>query len=253
MRKRIIAVTAATLLMTGCSTVEPGERGIKVELGAVKKEILEPGLFNYNPFTEGIHTFSIQQTTVDGKAEPLTADQQPISIEYKVLYKLPEAQLLNLFQNYHGEVYASLVNPQVQEAFRQIVSQYKADAVTKNVNGIKNQVLALVKDNLHALVDVVDIPVTHIGLPSVLQDAIAQKQVMEQQALQKQYELDKAKKEAEITVANAQAQAESIKLQTQALEKSPALIELKKAEKWNGVLPTTVVSGSNGANLFQLK
>jgi regulator of protease activity HflC (stomatin/prohibitin superfamily) len=170
-----------------------------------------------------------------------------------VLSRIPENQVLNLFQNYRGDVYETLVNPQVQEAFRQIISQYKADAVTKNVNGIKNQVLVLVRENLKNLVEVTDIPVTHISLPQILQDAIAQKQVMEQQSLQKQYELDAAKKQADITVANAQAQAESIRLQTQALEKSPALIELKKAEKWDGHLPTTVVSGSNNANLFQLK
>jgi len=239
--------------LAGCGTIQPGERGIKVELGVVKKEILAPGLFGLNPLTETVRVYSIQQSTIGGRAEPLTADQQPISIEYKVLYKVPESQILNLFQNYRGDVYDTLVNPQVQEAFRQIISQYKADAVTKNVNGIKNQVLSLVRDNLKNLVDVVDVPVTHISLPQILQDAIAQKQVMEQQSLQKQYELDAAKKQADITVANAQAQAESIRLQTQALEKSPALIDLKKAEKWDGHLPTTVVSGSNGANLFQLK
>lgn len=251
--KRISTILLASLCLAGCGTIQPGQRGIKVELGVVKKDILLPGFFVLNPLTERVKVYSIQQSTISGKAEPLTSDQQPIDIEYKVLYKIPEGQVLNLFQNYHGNVYETLVNPQVQEAFRQIISQYKADAVTKNVNGIKNQVLSLVKDNLKNLVDVVDVPVTHISLPQVLQDAIAQKQVMEQQALQKQYELDAANKQAEITLANARAQAESIRLQTQALEKSPALVELKKAEKWDGHLPTTVVSGSNGTNLFQLK
>ena len=72
------------------------------------------------------------------------------------------------------------------------------------------------------MVNVVDVPITHIDLPEILQQAIAQKQVMEQQSLQKQYELDKARKEAEITIANAEAQALSIKLQSDALQKSPA-------------------------------
>src|SRR5262249_20969689 len=134
----------------------------------------------------------------------------------------------------------------IQEAFRQVVSQYKADVATKNVNTIKNQVLDMVRQNVGGLVDVVDIPITHVGLPEVLQQAIAQKQVMEQQALQKTYELDKAKKEAEITVANARAQAESIALQSQALQKNPALIEYERVKKWDGHMPTTLVSGSGG-------
>jgi regulator of protease activity HflC (stomatin/prohibitin superfamily) len=113
---------------------------------------------------------------------------------------------------------------------------------------IKNQVLALVHDNVKDLVEVVDIPITHVGLPEVLQQAIAQKQVMEQQALQKSYELDKAKKEAEITIANAQAQAKSIELQSQALQKSPTLIEWERVKKWDGVLPDTMIVGGGGSS-----
>lgn len=110
----------------------------------------------------------------------------------------------------------------------------------------------MVKDNVKGLVNVVDIPITHVDLPEVLQTAIAQKQVMEQQALQKQYELDKAKKEAEITITTAQAQAKSIQLQSDALSKSPALIEYEKVKKWDGKLPDTFM-GSGANTLFQLK
>lgn len=117
--------------------------------------------------------------------------------------------------------------------------------------------LALVRDNVKGLVEVVDIPITHVGLPEVLQQAIAQKQVMEQQALQKSYELDKARKEAEITVANAQAQAKSIELQSQALQKSPTLIEWERVKKWDGVLPDTMIvsGGSSGgfATMLQMQ
>jgi hypothetical protein len=77
---------------------------------------------------------------------------------------------------------------------------------------------------------------------------------MEQQALQKSYELDKARREAQITIANAEAQARSIQLQSDALSKSPALIEYEKVKKWNGQLPQTVFTGSGGtATLFQMK
>jgi regulator of protease activity HflC (stomatin/prohibitin superfamily) len=200
--------------------------------------------------------YSVKQEAIAGQAEPLTADQQPITINYTVLYQIPEGEVLTLYEKYSGNPYERLVAPQIQEAFRQVVSQYKADVATKNVNTIKNQVLAMVRDNVKGLVQVNDIPITHVGLPEILQQAIAQKQVMEQQALQKSYELDKAKKEAEITVATAEAQAKSIQLQSQALQQSPALIEYERVKKWDGTLPTTMmVSGSGGgwSSLIQLK
>lgn len=236
--------------LSACTVVEPGQRGIKVSLGQLDRSLLTPGMQLYNPATDRIISYSIKQETKDGQADPLTADQQPISIQYKVLYKIPEGQVLTLYEQYSGDPFDRLVAPQVQEAFRQVVSQYKADAATRSVNVIKNQVLAMVKENVKGLVDVVDIPITHVGLPDVLLQAISQKQVMEQQALQKSYELDKAKKEAEITIAQAEAQAKSIQLQSQALSKSPTLIEWERVKKWNGVLPNTMITSGNSAGGF---
>ncbi|MBX9666225.1 MAG: prohibitin family protein [Candidatus Obscuribacterales bacterium] len=239
--------------MSGCTIVEPGEVGVKVSMGRMQRNLLTQGIQSYLPGLDTIVHYSVKQQTLQGKAIPLTADQQPITMEYKVLYNVPEGQVLTLYEKYAGDPFTQLVEPQIQEAFRQVVSQYKADKATKQVNIIKNQVLSMTRENVKGLVNVVDIPITHVDLPEVLQTAIAQKQVMEQQALQKQYELDKAKKEAEITVANAEAQARSITLQTQALEKSPALIEYEKVKKWDGKLPDTFISGGAANTLFQLK
>lgn len=239
--------------MSGCTIVEPGEVGVKVSMGRMQRNLLTQGIQSYLPGLDTIVHYSVKQQTLQGKAIPLTADQQPITMEYKVLYNVPEGQVLTLYEKYAGDPFTQLVEPQIQEAFRQVVSQYKADKATKQVNIIKNQVLSMTRENVKGLVNVVDIPITHVDLPEVLQQAIAQKQVMEQQALQKQYELDKAKKEAEITVANAEAQARSITLQTQALEKSPALIEYEKVKKWDGKLPDTFISGGAANTLFQLK
>jgi len=250
---RLFAFVPAAIVLTGCTVVDPGERGVKVTMGTMDKNLLNSGLQIYNPLTDSIFRYSTKQNTVDGTAVPLTADQQPITLSYKVLYSIPEGQILTLYEKYSGDPYSKLVDPQVQEAFRQIVSQYKADAATRSVNEIKNLVLSMVRENVKGIVNVVDIPVTHVELPEVLQQAIAQKQVMEQQALQKAYELDKAKREAQITVANAEAQARSIQLQTEALAKSPQLIEYEKVKRWDGKLPQTVISGGANGTLFQLK
>jgi prohibitin 2 len=244
--KALLSISVVASL-TGCTVIEPGQRAVKVSLGQMDRNLLTSGIQFYNPLTDRIVDYSVKQDTKDGQADPLTADQQPISISYKVLYRIPEGQVLILYEKYAGDPFERLVAPQVQESFRQVVSQYKADAATRNVNVIKNQVLAMVRDNVKGLVDVVDIPITHVGLPEVLQQAIAQKQVMEQQALQKSYELDKARKEAEITVALAQAQAKSIELQSQALQKSPTLIEYERVKKWDGVLPNTMMVSGGGA------
>lgn len=53
-------------------------------------------------------------------------------------------------------------------------------------------------------------------------------------------------------VINALADAEVIKVKTQSLTASPQYIELVKAEKWNGQLPT-YISGNGAGSLFTIK
>lgn len=245
--KSLVLLMGMSNLLAACTVIQPGERAVKVSLGTMDRNLLNPGMQTYFPLTDSIHTYSVKQENATGQCEPLTADQQPISITFNVLYRIPEGQVLILYEKYAGNPYERLVAPQIQEAFRQVVSGYKADSATKNVNVIKNLVLAMVRENVKGLVEVVDIPITHVGLPEVLQQAIAQKQVMEQQAQQKSYELDKARKEAEITIANAEAQARSIQLQSLALQKSPALIEYERVKKWDGQLPTTMIIGGGSS------
>lgn len=249
--KRVL-VSVFCVALTGCTVIPPGQRDVKVSLGTIDKNLLQPGMAAYNPFTDTLVPYSVKQDTVEGKAQPLTADQLAITLEYKVQYRIPEGQILTLYQAYSGNPYDKLIDPQIQEAFRQVISQYKADGAIKNINTVKDQVVAMVRSNLKGLVDIEDIPITHTSLPEVLQNAIAEKQIMEQKSLQKQYELDAAKKQAEITVANAQAQAESIKLQTEALARSPQLIEYEKVKKWDGKLPNTVVTSGQSGNVFQI-
>lgn len=101
-----------------------------------------------------------------------------------------------------------------------------------------------------ALIDLVDLPISNIDLTDELEKAIEQKQIKEQEALAKRYELDKAKKEAEITVVNATAEAKAVQIKGQALKASPEVIELEIAKRWDGKSPSSVVVGKGGANVM---
>lgn len=101
-----------------------------------------------------------------------------------------------------------------------------------------------------AMIDLVDLPISNIDLTDELEHAIEQKQIKEQEALAKRYELDKAKKEAEITVVNAQAEAKAVQIKGQALKASPEVIQLEIAKKWNGKSPESVVVSRGGANVL---
>ena len=65
----------------------------------------------------------------------------------------------------------------------------------------------------------------------------------EQEAFAAQNKLEQVKFEAQQQIEEAKGKAEAIRIEAEALRQSPAVLELRALEKWNGVLPK--VTGAN--------
>jgi prohibitin 2 len=100
------------------------------------------------------------------------------------------------------------------------------------------------------LLQIVDINLTNIDLSDQLEAAIEQKVVREQEALAKNFELEKERKQAEITIVRAEAEAKSVSIKGDALKASPEVIQLEIAQRWDGKTPMSVSVGHGGANVL---
>jgi len=246
----VIAIIVLIALSRSCAIVPPGHRGVSVTLGKVSQNIKGEGLNFKKPFIETIVKIPIQQITVDGETECFSSDLQTIKVSYSVLYKLPPDKIIELYQLYHGDPYASLVDPRIQDALKQATAKYKAEEMVKQREAVKVLAKEIVTREVTGMVTIVDVPLKNIDLTAQLEKAIEDKQVQEQQALSKTYELQKAQKAAEITIVEAKAEAEAVRIKGEALKYSPEVIQLEIAKKWNGVSPTSVVVTQGGANIL---
>jgi prohibitin 2 len=166
------------------------------------------------------------------------------------MYKTPEGKVVEIYQQYAGDPYATLIEPRLQEAIKQVTALFKAEELVKNREKIKATVLEKIKKEMVGLLTIVDFAITNIDLTDQLEKAIEDKQVKEQQALAKVYELQKAQKDAEIRMVNAKAEAEAIRITGDALAAAPKLIELELVKKWDGRAPQSVVTSQGGANIL---
>jgi prohibitin 2 len=109
--------------------------------------------------------------------------------------------------------------------------------------------------------DVLNVDMTNFAFAPDYMKAIGAKVTEEQQKLAELNKLERLKVEnqqrvveananAEATIAGAKAQAESIRVQSKALAESPQFLELRrldvemaKAGKWDGKMPTHVLGG----------
>lgn len=244
------------LLILGVSPIDfipAGERGVMETLGSVDKGVYQSGVVLKIPLISKLIKYSIRQVTYEDKLSAYSSDLQTMEISFKVLYKLPESQLVNLYKGYSGSPVENLLLPKLENELKQAISQYPAEEVVKYRDKVINMAISHLRKSLDTpsgtLIEVTDIPITNIDLSDELENAIEKKQVKQQEALAQKYELEKAQKQAEIAIVTAQAEATSVKIKGEAIGKNPKIIQLELVKKWNGETPTTVVT-SAGANIL---
>lgn len=246
----ILVITLIVAVASSYKIVPPGHRGVSVTLGKVDPAARGEGLTFRKPLIEDMIIIPVQQITIKGETTCFSSDLQTVLVAYSVLYRIPESKVVELYRSYSGNPYHTLVEPRLHEVVKQVSAKYRAEDIVKNREAIKIAAVDKLKTELAGLIDIIDVPITNIDLTKELERAIEQKQVKEQEALAKEYELQKAKKEAEITIVNARAEAESVKIKGDALKNSPDVISLEIVKKWDGKSPQSVVLEKGGANVL---
>lgn len=246
----VIAVIALVIIANSVHIVSPGHRGVTITMGKVSQGYRGEGLAFKIPVMQKIVNIPIKQITQEGQAPSFSKDLQTIMVNFAILYRIPETSVVRLYQQFAGTPYESLINPRMQEVVKQATSQYRAEDIVRKRQEVKVLVLSDMREKLKDIINIVDVTITNIDLTDELERAIELKTIREQEALAKQFELQKAKKEAEITIVAATAEAKGVRIRGQALKMSPDVIELEIIKKWDGKSPQTVVVGRGRANVL---
>jgi len=85
------------------------------------------------------------------------------------------------------------------------------------------------------------------------EEAINKKKLAEQEALrlvdvtkQKEEQLKQARIDKDIQIQQAQGEAEALRIKGNSINSNPQIIDLEAINKWNGVMPTILITGQNG-------
>ena len=249
----VLGLLGLILLLSGCgcSIVDPGHRGVKVHLGEVSPQALPEGLVWHQPMVTTIHQISIQQQTQEMKAECYSSDLQQVEARLQVLYRIPENDIVSIYQKYSGDPFASLVAPRINESLKEVTAGMTAEQIVKNREKVKMAALAGAKAKIGDIIYIEDIVIENINLTKQLEHAIEEKMVQQQEAAKAEFTKQKAKVEAETAAIRAQGEADAIRIRGAALKENSKLIELQIVEKWDGHTPQVVGgSGGSGANIL---
>jgi len=256
--KLVGTVILLVVLVVGAAqstyVVQPGYRGVLVTLGKVSPQFKPEGFGTKAPFTSTLIQIPVRQITRELEAECYSSDLQQVTMKLRVLYRIPEASIVKIYQDYAGDPFDSLIAPRVQEALKEVTALQSAEQIVKQREQIKSRTLNASRDKVGVeLLLVGDLVIENITLSSQLEAAIESKMVQEQEAAKARFTQQKAQIEADTAIIKAKGEAEAIRVRGEAVRDNPGLVQLQIVEKWDGKAPLVVGgsgSGASGANIL---
>jgi prohibitin 2 len=241
-----VAVVVFILVVLGFTTsyvVEPGTRGIKVTLGKVADGFLPEGFGFKAPVVTRIVPVSVKQRTSGLNAECFSSDLQQVIIDVRVLYRVPEESVVQIYREFAGDPFDSLIAPRVQEALKEVTASRSAVKIVTDREEIKQKAIATARQKIGTILSVEDIVIRSIDLSHELEAAIEAKMVAEQEATRARFVQMQTQVEADTVVIRARGEAEAIRIRGEALTLNPAFLRLQIVEKWNGRSPLVIPAG----------
>jgi prohibitin 2 len=246
----IIILVVAIGGASGTYIVPPGYRGVLVTLGKVSPQSKPEGFGFKSPFVTTIVPVSLRQQTAEMQAAVISKDLQEVRTKLKVLYRIPEKSAVQIYQQYKGDPFISLIQPRVDEAIKEITKEDTAQQIVQERAKIKQRTLDNARRKIGDILEVVDVVVEDISLSENLEAAIERKMVQEQEANKAVFEQQKAQIDAQIAVVRARGEAESIRIRGDALAQNSELIQLEIVRKWNGRAPRVISGKAAGAEML---
>jgi len=238
-----------TLLKSSFATVNPGERGVVVQLGKVQKTILGEGTYPVIPFITSVKKINVRIQKTDIETSVGTKDLQSVKAKLALNWYLDPTKVNKIYQQIGDEnqVNTQIIIPAITEVLKAATPRKTAEQILTQREELKAAIDTAIKLRLAVYgILVSEVALENVAFSPEFAKAIESKQIAEQQAKQADYEALKATKQAEAEVNRAKGQAESQRLMRQTL--TPQLLQKQAIEKWNGNFPQ-VMSG-NGALPF---
>lgn len=270
----VIALLVIVTVINSCTVISPNERGVKVTLGQVEGDVLQPGMKFHAPFITRIRCFRLEPKTYEvsfscGSDGAITKDMQTVGSTVAVRYVYDERRIMDIVTRYlNDSVIQSAMRDNVKASLKETVGQYSIYDLVEKQNEVTGKVAeAMLTRMADYPIDISQTTITNwdwsddfdkqiketANRAQEVKKAEQDLKLAEQQA-QKQVKEAEAKKaaieqEAEAALIKAQKEAEAKKVEADALAYYNAKvaqnyqveiklkeleIELERAKKWDG-------------------
>lgn len=270
----VVLVAIVVVCVNSCTVVSPNERGVKVTLGQVEGDVIQPGMKFHAPFITRIRKFRLEPKTYEvsfscGSDGAITKDMQTVGSTVAVRYIYDEKRIMDIVTRYQNDqVIQGAMRDNVKASLKETVGQYSIYDLVEKQNEVTSKVAqAMLTRMADYPIDISQTTITNWDWSDDFDKQIKetanraqevkkaeQDLKLAEQNAQKQVKEAEAKKaaieqEAEAALIKAQKEAEAKKVEADALAYYNAKvaqnyqveiklkeleIELERAKKWDG-------------------
>ena len=262
----VIALLVIVTVINSCTVISPNERGVKVTLGQVEGDVLQPGMQFHAPFITKIRCFRLEPKTYEvsfscGNDGAITKDMQTVGSTVAVRYVYDERRIMDIVTRYlNDSVIQSAMRDNVKASLKETVGQYSIYDLVEKQNEVTGRVAeAMLTRMADYPIDISQTTITNwdwsddfdkqiketANRAQEVKKAEQDLKLAEQQAQKQVKEAEAKKVEADaLAYYNAKvAQNYQVEIKLKELE-----IELERAKKWDGrqvpeYVPLTAAGG----------
>ncbi len=258
-----IVIPLLILILSTFRIIPAGHVGVALLFGQVQSVPLKEGLNVVNPLYDVIH-MDTRVARHTARYDAASQDLQAVHVEMVLNVRLMPEKAAEVYQRV-GAAYSNIiVDPAAQEVLKANTALHNAAEILQKRAAIK----ADIQKDLAAWlvkygVELKEVALSNIRFDPSYERAVEAKQIEEQKAEQKRYELIQAQRQAEIAAATAKGKgdaareeakgvAEALRIKGEAeaayngrvaSSLTPTLIQQQYLARWDGKLPQFVLGG----------
>ncbi|MBR9693130.1 prohibitin family protein [Candidatus Woesearchaeota archaeon] len=237
-------IVIVVIIFFGCFyTVSAGYRGVLLTFGKPSAMSMGEGLHFKAPLVQTVVKMEVRTQKVERVVDSSSKDLQDVQTTVALNFHVSPSAAQKLYTEVGLDYAERIIQPSIEEVVKSISATYTAEELITKRPDVKREIKDTITTKLapyYLIVD--DMNIVNFQFSEEFDHAIEQKVTAEQLKLKAERDLERIKIEKEQQIAQAQGEAEALRLQKMVV--TPELIQLREIEmmisaidKWDGVMP----------------
>jgi len=246
----LLIIVGLVIVFGTLYTIPAGYGGVLMTFGKVEPVAIPAGIHAKIPIIQSVVRMEVRTQKYEAEASASSSDLQVVTAKIATNYHLTAENVPQLYNDIGLAYTERVIQPMEQEVVKAVTAKFTAEELITKREDVRQEIKTLMTQRLQPKgIIVEEISIVNFDFSTAFNDAIEMKVVALQSSLAQKNKLEQVKYEAEQKITQAQAEAESLRLQK--MEITPELlqlrqievqskaldVQLKAIEKWTGTLP----------------